>query len=381
MFDPYYISINLLYHLPETQNGSASASYIDNGYKMNYDLSAEDEYEIMSEGGQITEYVFAGPSIPGILKRFAELTGKIQAPPLWALGHHQCRWHHYTQEQWEELGKKYRKKAIPCDTLWLDIDYMDEYRVFTWNKKDFPDIKATLKRLKDDGFRAVTIIDPGVKYDKQYPVFEEGEERNLFCKTESGQMYVGQVWPGRTVFPDFVKEEARAWWGRLNAEHVESGLAGIWNDMNEPSTGVQSPYSMRFDRDGANHSHERYHNQYAMLMAMGTYDGMRIAMPNLRTFILSRAGFAGIQRYAANWTGDNCSTWEHLAMSIPMNCNLGLSGQPFVGSDIGGFSGKANSELMVRWYQYGVFQPFMRNHNCKGVLINTHGVSVKKLKH
>lgn len=366
MFDPYYISINLLYHLPEGQNGSAAASYVDNGYKMHYDLSADNEFEIRSEGGQLTEYIFSGPEIPRILQRFAQLTGKTQAPPLWALGHHQCRWHRYTQKQWEELGDKYRAKKIPCDALWLDIDYMDGYRVFTWNKKDFPNIKAALKRLKDKGFRAITIIDPGVKFDKQYAVYEEGAERNLFCKTESGQTYVGQVWPGRTAFPDFVKEEARTWWGRLNAEHVESGLAGIWNDMNEPATGSQPPFAMRFDRDGADYPHERYHNQYAMLMAMGTYEGLRTAMPNLRTFILSRAGFAGIQRYAANWTGDNCAKWEHLAMSIPMNCNLGISGQSFVGSDIGGFCHDSEAELLVRWYQYGVFQPFMRNHSCKG---------------
>jgi len=366
VFDPYYISINLLYHLPKGQGGAASASFMDNGYKMNYNLSAEGEFEMMAEGGQLTEYIFSGPGIPKILNRFSELTGKTQAPPLWALGHHQCRWYRYPEKQWEALGQQYRDKKIPCDVLWLDIDYMDEYRVFTWNTEDFPDIKSTLTKLKSNGFRAITIVDPGVKYEKDYAVYEEGAERNLFCKTESGQTYIGEVWPGRTAFPDFVKEEARSWWGRLNAEHVKSGIAGIWNDMNEPATGSQSPSSMRFDRDGANYSHERYHNQYAMLMAMGTYDGMRTAMPNLRTFILSRAGFAGMQRYAANWTGDNCSTWEHLAMSIPMNCNLGLSGQSFVGSDIGGFCGDTNEELLVRWYQYGVFQPFMRNHNSAG---------------
>ncbi|MDF3128455.1 glycoside hydrolase family 31 protein [Kiritimatiellaeota bacterium B1221] len=366
VFDPYYMSINLLYHLPGAQGGAASASFMDNGYEMKYNLSAEGEYEIQAEGGQLTEYIFAGPGIPDILKRFAALTGKMQAPPLWALGHHQCRWFRYPEKEWKALGQTYREKQIPCDGLWLDIDYMDEYRVFTWNTDDFPDITSTLNELKEQGFRAITIIDPGVKYEKGYSVYEEGAERNLFCKTEGGQTYIGEVWPGRTAFPDFVKEEARAWWGRLNAEHVQSGLAGIWNDMNEPATGAQSPYAMRFDRDGANHAHERYHNQYAMLMAMGTYEGMRTAMPNLRTFILSRAGFAGMQRYAANWTGDNCSTWEHLAMSIPMNCNLGLSGHPFVGSDIGGFCGDTQEELLVRWYQYGVFQPFMRNHNCTG---------------
>lgn len=365
-FDPYYISINLHYHLPHDRPELAAASYIDCGYRLNYDFSRGRSYDIQGEGGQLTEYVFAGPAISRILQRFTELTGRMTPPPIWALGHHQCRWHDYTQKDIRKLAETYRRKRIPCDTLWLDIDYMDGYRVFTWDRKRYPDPGGLLKQLRAEGFRTITIIDPGVKYEPGYPIFDEGCERNLFCKTESGQTYIGQVWPGRTAFPDFVKEEARQWWGRLNAEHVQSGLAGIWNDMNEPATGVVSPHPMRWDRDGADRSHERYHNQYGLLMAMGTVMGLKDAMPELRTFVLSRAGFAGIQRYAANWTGDNCATWEHLAMSIPMNCNLGLSGQPFVGSDIGGFAGATTAELLVRWYQYGVFQPFMRNHLCKG---------------
>lgn len=365
LYDPYYISINLLYHVSKS-DGVASASYFDNGYCMHFDMQNESKYKVMAEGGQLTEYVFAGPSIKSILKGFTELTGLMQAPPIWALGHHQCRWHDYSQQDWLELAAMYRQKKIPCDTVWLDIDYMDEYRVFTWNKNRFPDYNKALDELQKDGFRAITIIDPGVKYDPGYPVFDEGFEKNLFCKTEGGQTYIGQVWPGRTAFPDFVKEETRKWWGRLNAEHVESGLAGIWNDMNEPATGDISPNEMRWDRDGKNYPHERYHNQYAMLMAMGTVQGLKTARPEHRTFVLSRAGFAGIQRYAANWTGDNCSTWEHLAMSVPMNCRLNICGQPFVGSDTGGFCDNTNEELLIRWYQYSVFQPFMRNHQCKG---------------
>jgi alpha-glucosidase len=365
-FDPYYISINLHYHIPKGTPEQASASYIDCGYKLNYDFSNRSWYEIGGEGGQLTEYVFAGPSIRQIVRRFTDLTGRMAPPPLWALGHHQCRWHAYDEKDISRLARTYRRKDIPCDTLWLDIDYMDGYRVFTWDQSRYPHHTKLLKDLRSNGFRVITIIDPGVKVEPGYPVFDEAYERNLFCKTESGQLYVGQVWPGQTAFPDFVKEDVRHWWGQLNAEHVQSGLAGIWNDMNEPSTGAVPPHAMRFDRDGANYPHDRYRNQYALLMAMGTEMGLRDAMPELRTFILSRAGFAGIQRYAANWTGDNTATWEHLAMSIPMNANLGLSGQPFVGSDIGGFVGSSSGELLVRWYQYGVFQPFMRNHVCKG---------------
>jgi len=365
-FDPYYISINLHYHLPHNHPELAAASFIDCGYKLNYDFTDARTYEIHGEGGQLTEYVFAGPSIKQILQRYTELTGRMSPPPLWALGHHQCRWHDYEERDVNRLARTYRRKELPCDTLWLDIDYMDEYRVFTWNEEKFPHHAAMLKKLKREGFRVITIIDPGVKIDPGYAVFDEGAEHGLLCKTEEGEIYVGQAWPGETAFPDFVKEEARRWWGRLNAEHVRSGLAGIWNDMNEPSTGTVPPFAMRFDRDGQNHPHERYRNQYALLMAMGTVMGLRDAMPELRTFVLSRAGFAGMQRYAANWTGDNCADWKHLAMSLPMNANLGLSGQPFVGSDIGGFLGDTSAELLVRWYQYGVFQPFVRNHLCKG---------------
>ena len=365
-FDPYYVSIPLYYHLPADQPGQAAASFIDNGYRLHYDMTKGPRMRVIAEGGQYTEYVFAGPDIKDILAGYTALTGRMQPPPLWALGHHQCRWHDYTQQTWQDLAEAYREKDIPCDTLWLDIHYMDAYRVFTWDEDKFPDREKALKSLWDRHFRAITIIDPGVKHDPGYPVFDEGMERNLLCKTESGHVYIGQVWPGRTCFPDFVKEEARRWWGRLNAEHVEGGLAGIWNDMNEPSTGSVPPFSMRFDRDGADHPHERYHNQYALLMAMGTLEGLRTTMPELRTFILSRAGFAGMQRYAANWTGDNCSEWAHLAMSLPMNANLGLSGQPFVGSDVGGFCGTPSPELLIRWYQYGVFQPFLRNHSVVG---------------
>ena len=183
----------------------------------------------------------------------------------------------------------------------------------------------------------------------------------MLCRTEGGDHYIGQVWPGNTVFPDFATEEGRAWWGELNAAHVASGLAGIWNDMNEPATGSIDPLAMRFDR--GRDSHERWHNQYALLMAMGTTEGLRAAAPDRRTFVLSRAGFAGIQRYAANWMGDNFSRWDHLRLSVAMACGLGLSGQPFVGADVGGFMGNANAELCVRWTQYGALTPFFRNHS------------------
>jgi alpha-glucosidase len=359
-YDPYYVTIPFFYHhsYPSWQ---MAASFLDNGYRGAYEFSSTEEYRISFGGGQYTEYVFAGPDMPEILTAYTWLTGRTAPPPLWTLGYHQCRWFHYREATVEALAQQHRDHGIPCDGLWLDIEYMDGYRVFTWNTDLFPDPPGMLERLRKQGFRVITIIDPGVKYDPGYWVFDQAVERDVLCRTEGGDLYVGQVWPGNTAFPDFVTDEARDWWGELNAAHVQSGLAGIWNDMNEPATGNISPVRMRFDRGRS--SHERYRNQYALLMAMGTTSGLRKAMPELRTFVLSRSGFAGIQRYAANWLGDNQSRWDHLWLSIAMSCGFGISGQAFVGADIGGFQGNCNAELFLRWMQCGVLTPFCRNHS------------------
>ncbi len=362
VFDPYYVSIPFFYHHPHLQPAMAGF-FIDNPYHARFDFVEDEEFTIRFLGGQYTEYVFAGPRMPGILAAYTALTGRMQAPPLWALGYHQCRWFAYTQETTLKLAAKHREQDFPCDCLWLDIDYMRGYRVFTWNPDTFPDPQAMLAALRAQGFRVITIIDPGVKYEPGYAVFDEAREKDLLCRTQAGEIYVGQVWPGRTAFPDFSLAETRAWWGRLNAEHVQSGLAGIWNDMNEPATGDIPPGAMNFG--GGTLPHAQFHNQYATLMAMGTVEGLLAAMPDQRTFVLSRAGSPGIQRYAANWLGDNCSRWEHLWMSIPMAMGFGVSGQPFVGADIGGFMENTSPELLVRWYQYGALTPFCRNHNCR----------------
>ncbi|MBN2712779.1 MAG: glycoside hydrolase family 31 protein [Planctomycetes bacterium] len=363
-FDPYYISIPFYYHMDQ-DTGAAGGFFIDNSYRGHYDFTQNRHYRICFDGGSYTEYIFAGPGIPEILGAYTTLTGRISAPPVWALGHHQCRWHYYNQEQVLGLANKYREKDIPCDVLWLDIDYMNGYRVFTWNDKLFPDPAALFKSLREDyKIGLITIVDPGVKHEPGYEVFDDGVKKEIFCKTEGGAIYNGQVWPGRTAFPDFSTAEGRAWWGERNAAHVASGIAGIWNDMNEPATGDISCYEMRFNH--GKEPHEKYHNQYAFLMAMGTVEGLLKAMPDRRTFVLSRAGFSGIQRVAANWMGDNFSRWDHLKMSITMANGLGVSGLPFIGADVGGFAESSNPELLVRWYQCAAFTPFFRNHSCAG---------------
>jgi alpha-glucosidase len=364
-FDPYYVSIPFVHHHAQP-SGAVAGSFVDNGYRATYELSHAEEYRIHFAGGQYTEYIFAGPGMPQVLSGYTWLTGRPSLPPMWALGYHQSRWSRYTQDGVEELARRHREHDVPCDALWLDIEYMDGYRVFTWDTESFPDAGAMLERLAEQGFRLVTIIDPGVKYEPGYRVFDDALQRDVLCRTEAGDVYIGEVWPGATAFPDFVTEEARDWWGELNAEHVRSGVAGIWNDMNEPATGSIPPDAMRFGR--GRFSHERYHNQYALLMAMATRDGLLRAQPEQRPFILSRAGSAGIQRYAANWLGDNQARWDHLWLSVPMAMGFGVSGQPFVGADVGGFQGSPDAELFLRWMQYGALTPFCRNHSELGTL-------------
>jgi len=361
-FDPYYISIPFYQSLDE--EGRAAGFFIDNLHRADYDFSHPGETRIRFAGGAYAEYVFAGPDLVSILNSYTGLTGRMSPPPLWSLGYHHCRWHPYSDQDVVKHAETYRKREIPCDSIWLDIDHMRGYRVFTWNPKLFPEPAQTLSKLRDLGFRAVTIVDPGVKVEPGYPVYDSGLGRKAFCVTEEGAVYQGQVWPGRTAFPDFASATTREWWGDLNAKHIQMGLSGIWNDMNEPATGDIPDSAMRFD--GGKYSHGAYHNAYATLMAMGTYEGLRKALPNQRPFILSRAGSAGIQRYAANWLGDNMSRWEHLAMSIPMSLGLGLSGQSFVGADIGGFGENCEPELLVRWFQTACLSPFCRNHNDAG---------------
>ena len=363
-FDPFYISIPFFY-AQDDASSAVMGSFVDNPYRAYYDFTGHNEYQIHFDGGQYTEYIFAGPTIAGVLEQYTGLTGRTELPPMWALGYHQCRWYKYTQDEVLALAAKHRELDVPLDTLWLDIDYMDGYRVFTWNNELFPDPSAMLKELAADNLGVITIIDPGVKHDPGYVVYDDGVAKDVFARTASGGHYIGQVWPGDTLFPDFTKPEAREWWGALNAEHVRSGLAGIWNDMNEPATGNIKPGAMRFT-DGK-FEHEKFHNQYATLMAMGTVDGLKAVMPAMRTFVLSRAGSPGIQRYAANWMGDNFARWDHLWVSVPMGAGLSLSGQSFVGADIGGFAEDTNAELFARWIQYGALTPFARNHS----VINT----------
>ena len=360
-FDPYYMTIPFFIEL-KSESSSAAGFFMDNLSRSEFSFGTDaNAMEASFNFGQYTEYIFTSPQISRINQLYSELTGRQDRPPLWSLGYHQCRWKEYHEKDFKALAHKMLEHEVPCDSLWLDIDYMNGYRVFTWNEKLFANRQETFQELNDLGFKVVTIVDPGVKAEPGYSVFDEAQEE--FCLTASGRPYYGRVWPGKTAFPDFFKDSCQRWWANKIADFTSCGIGGIWIDMNEPACGDIDAMDMLFERNGKSVPHENGHNEYGTQMAKATQAGLLKAKPNERPFILSRAGSPGIQRYAANWLGDNASRWDHLPMGLSMSLGLGLSGQPFIGADIGGFCEEAQEELYLRWMQYAIWTPFFRNHN------------------
>jgi len=366
--DPLYVSIPWAILFTK---GLAAGIYLDDPAKTVWDVgrTASDRLTVMTPRPGLDLYLVAGPGLGQVVERYTAVTGRMPMPPIWAIGFQQSRWSYDSADRMREVVREYRERGIPLDVLYADIDYMDGYRVFTWNPETFSDPAALMADLRADGIRVVPIVDPGVKKDGDYPVFAEGVDGRHFVKDHDGLPLVGEVWPGPVCFPDFANPEVRRWWGDWHEAYLEAGVAGIWCDMNEPSLFDSPTKTMPLDaRHGADGSltHDRAHNLYGSWMAQATREGLARLRPNERPFVLSRAGFAGIQRHAAVWTGDNFSIWAHLEQSLPMAMNMGLSGLAFVGPDVGGFSGDCVGELLARWTQVGAFTPFFRNHAAKG---------------
>lgn len=341
--------------------------FVDNPGRTVFDLrSHANEYRITTKTGGFDCYLFAGPSLKDVLRQYTSLTGRMELPPEWALGYHQSRYSYMSQEEVLEVAERFKQSDIPCDAIYLDIHYMDGYRVFTFDPIRFPNPQHMVEELKKRGIRVVPIVDPGVKKDPTYSVYQEGIAQQHFCCKLEGELFIGDVWPGESAFPDFTDEKTAAWWGEKHQFYTRLGVEGIWNDMNEPAVFNQSK-TMDLDvvhrNNGNPKTHEEIHNLYGLLMSKATFEGLKQQLNGKRPFVLTRAGYAGIQRYAAVWTGDNRSFWEHMAMAMPMVLNLGLSGVPFAGPDIGGFAHHANGELLARWMQMGVFFPYCRNHS------------------
>jgi alpha-glucosidase len=370
-FNNLYTSIPFVVSLHE---GRAHGLLFDSTHRVEIDLAAADRDRVRYEaaGGDLVYYVVLGPSPRTLLDRYTALTGRTPMPPLWALGNQQSRWSYMSADELRGIAAGFRERGIPCDVLYLDIDYMDGYRVFTWDGDRFPDPPGLIAELGEDGFRVVTIVDPGVKADERYEVYREGRERGFFCLTREGQEFRNVVWPGVCAFPDFSHPDVREWWGSLHAGLLEAGVAGVWCDMNEPALFVPLQSTMPADvvhRDGGRgRHHAEVHNAYGQWMAQAAREGLERLRPERRPFVISRAGYAGLQRHALQWTGDNSSWWEHLWMSMPQLQNLGLSGIAWAGVDVGGFFDDCDGELLARWTEFGIFQPFCRNHSAMGTL-------------
>lgn len=356
-------------------NGEAFGILADTTKRCEVDLRKESTAKLTAQSP--FPVVTFGPfaSATDVLTSLSHAIGTVFMPPKWSLGYQQCRWSYDSDMRVREIAKTFRDKGIPCDVIWMDIDYMDGFRCFTFDQEHFPDPKSLADDLHRTGFKAIWMLDPGIKHETGYSVYESGSEKDIWVQTADGKPFVGEVWPGPCVFPDFTQEKARSWWANLVRDFMSNGVDGIWNDMNEPAIFKSITKTMpesnihRGDAElGGHQNHLHYHNVYGMLMARSTYQGMKLGNPNKRPFVLTRAGFIGSQRYAATWTGDNLSTWEHLHMSISMVLQLGLSGQPVSGPDIGGFAGNATPKLFGRWMGVGAMFPFCRGHSEKGTI-------------
>ncbi|MFV5689903.1 glycoside hydrolase family 31 protein [Flavobacterium sp. ZT3R25] len=358
---PFYIGLH---------NKKSYGIFFDNTFRTYFDFCHErrNVASYWAEGGEMNYYFIYGPQMQDVVTTFTDLTGKPELPPLWALGYHQCKWSYYPESNLKEVAAKFRELKIPCDALYLDIDYMEGFRCFTWNKEYFPDPKRMVAELAEDGFKTVVIIDPGIKIDKEYSIYKEALKNDYFCKRADGPYMKGKVWPGECNFPDYTNPAVREWWAGLFKELIsEIGVKGVWNDMNEPAVmevpNKTFPMDVRHDYDGNPCSHRKAHNIYGTQMARATYHGVkRFAYPK-RPFVITRSAYAGAQRYTSSWTGDNVATWEHLWIANIQVQRMSISGMGFTGSDIGGFAEQPSGELYARWIQLGVFHPFCRTHS------------------
>ncbi len=365
--DPLYKTVPFYIGLHGVQ---AYGIFFDNTFQSFFDFCHErrNVTSFWAQGGEMDYYFIYGPEMSDVVTRYTDLTGKPGLPPLWTLGYHQCKWSYYPESKVREITSKFRELAIPCDGIYLDIDYMDGFRCFTWNKEFFPNPKKMVSDLAEEGFKTVAIIDPGIKIDKDYMVYQEALKNDYFCKRADGPYMRGKVWPGECNFPDFTNPKVREWWAGLFKELIaDIGVKGVWNDMNEPAVmevpTKTFPLDVRHDYDGHPCSHRKAHNIYGMQMARATYHGVKKFAYPKRPFIITRAAYSGTQRYTSSWTGDNIASWDHLWIANLQVQRMCMSGMSFTGTDIGGFAEQPTGELYARWIQLGVFHPFCRTHS------------------
>lgn len=352
---PFYIGVH---------SGLNYGIFFDNSYQSDFNFGASNNRfsSFSAQGGEMNYYFIHHPRVADIIGSYTALTGRMPLPPLWSLGYQQNRYSYYPDTEVLRIAQTLREKKIPADGITLDVHYMDAYKLFTWDKARFPDPAGLTAKLASMGFKTTVIVDPGIKVEKGYGAYERGLKDDIFLKYADGANYTGEVWPGWCHFPDFTSERGRDWWRNEVRTYAKSGVAGIWNDMNEISTwGQKMPNNVLFDFDGQPTTHKQGHNVYALEMTRASYEGMKEATGQ-RPFMLTRSGFAGLQRYTAIWTGDNRAEEDHMLLGVRLMNSLGLSGIPFTGMDVGGFIGSATKPLYARWMQIGAFTPYFRNH-------------------
>ena len=365
--DTLYRSIPFYYALNE---GRAYGVFLDNSYRTRFSFDRQENgvSSFEAQGGEMNYYFIYGPELLKVSEQYMNLTGKAELPAMWTLGYHQCRWSYFPEEEIWRIADGFIEHNIPCDAIYFDIDYMKDYRCFTWNKDYFPNPKKMIAELKEKGFKSVVMIDPGISTAKDYHVYQDGLKKDVFCRRDDGRLMKGPVWPEECVFPDYTDPEVRKWWGDLYKDlYISDDVDGFWNDMNEPAVfEVESktfPETVRHNYDNNPCSHRKAHNVYGMQMSRATYEGLKKLQPNKRPFVLTRASYAGGQRYAAAWTGDNTATWEHLHLANIQCQRMSISGFSFIGSDVGGFAQYPKAELLTRWFQLAVFHPLYRAHS------------------
>lgn len=361
--DPLYVSIPFYIGL---HHQKCYGVFFDNTYKSVFNFGASNNrYSYFSaEDGDLDYYFIHGENVSEIISSYTALTGKMEMPPLWALGFHQCRYSYYPDRDVLRLAETFRDKDIPADVIYLDIHHMEKYKVFTFNGENFPDPAGLINALKEKGFKVVVILDPGIKVEEGYVPYMDGKSKGVFLKYPDGSDYEGHVWPGWCTFPDFTNPEARKWWSEKMAFYTDLGVDGFWTDMNEPASwGQHTPNLVNFDYEGEKVTHRKGRNVYGMQMARSTQQGAKELRKNRRPFILSRSGFAGVQRSAAIWTGDNQADDDHMLLGIRLVNSLGLSGISFAGYDIGGFEGNTPPSLFARWISIAAFAPLFRAHS------------------
>ena len=353
---PFYIGLhsNLCYGI-----------FFDNSSRTTFSFGAGNNRfsSFTAECGEMDYYFIYNSSIRKIIESYTWLTGRMPLPAKWSLGYQQCRYSYFPASDVLSTAQKFRERFIPADMIYLDIHYMDQYRLFTWDKERFPDPPQLIDQLKKLSFHTAVIIDPGVKVDENYNVYKDGLNSDIFVKYPDGTNYQGQVWPGWCNFPDFTMPKAREWWGEWVKSYADIGIAGYWNDMNEIAAwGQDVPKLLEFNWEGKKTSYKEAKNVYGMLMARSSYEGARKHMKGKRPFVLTRAGYSGLQRYTAIWTGDNQSNDDHMLLGVRLLSSLGLSGVSYTGMDVGGFGGNPTQNLYTRWMQIGAFSPMFRGH-------------------